>query len=276
MEYKNIEVTEPVSAVQDGEGSSIHGRIVLIMGPTGSGKSSFIEALGLKGTPRISSNDLDGCTQTICAYRLNNVTRNGDVIHLVDSPGFADSKISEMSIVTMLQRWIGDHSYFHRILYFTPITSVRLPRTQRQVLQTFQALSGIKAAVEISINFIEAGTNLTRFYNTQESALSILDGAFGRMEDTYFSIETYRISIKGSPFANNLLTDLQNRIQNLHSHIATLQDELARTEVQGDELLVSTLRPRIEEAQNELTRFSKELHESDLLPSPSPAEFSEV
>ncbi|KAF9037927.1 hypothetical protein BJ165DRAFT_1553609 [Panaeolus papilionaceus] len=281
--YENLRVTEPASVVPVGERSEINGMVVLIMGPTGSGKSSFIEVLGLKGTSKISSNGLDGCTQTISAYHLNHVTCRGSVIYLVDSPGFADSKISEMSIVSMLQRWRKDNNtYFHCIFYFTPITSVRLPGSHRQVLKTFQVLTGVRTATDIRIvttmwdnisgegpatraektyeqlwdniwkDFIEAGAQITKFYNTKESALSVLDDAVGQGTNRTFSIEGHQHNIKSSPFANNLLTDLQNRIQNLHSHIPTLQDELSHAEAQGDELLVSTLRPRIEEAENDL------------------------
>ncbi|KAF9037924.1 hypothetical protein BJ165DRAFT_414731 [Panaeolus papilionaceus] len=274
------------------------------MGPTGSGKSSFIEALGLKGTSRISSNGLDGCTQTISAYHLNNVTQNRNAIYLVDSPGFADSKISEMSIVTMLQRWIKENDYFHCIFYFTPITSVRLPGSHRQVLKTFQVLTGVRAATNITIvttmwdniwgerpatraektyeqlqdniwkDFIEAGAQITKFYNTEESALSVLDDAFGSRPFRAFSIEDHRHNIKSSPFANNLLTNLQNRIQNLHSHIPTLQDELTHAESQGDNLLVLTLRPRLQEAETDLARFKKELDDFNRLPAPSPSSSS--
>ncbi|KAF9037954.1 hypothetical protein BJ165DRAFT_1531860 [Panaeolus papilionaceus] len=309
--YKALQVTEPVSVTQVGEETIRNSWTVLIMGPTGSGKSSFIEVLGLKGSSKISSNGLDGCTQTISAYHLNNVTRDGDVIYLVDSPGFADSKISEMSIVTMLQRWIKDNGVFDYIFYFTPITSIRLPGSHRQVLKTFQGLTGVTAASNITIvttmwdniwgerpatraektyeqlrdniwkDFIEAGAQITKFYNTEESALSVIDDALRQGIGNYFSIESHRDNIKSSPFVNNLLTDLQNRIQNLHSHIPTLTDELGHAELQGDDLLVLTLRPRLQEAKTDLARFKKELQEYGLLPSPSPsisspAEFSEV
>ncbi|KAF9037942.1 hypothetical protein BJ165DRAFT_1500069, partial [Panaeolus papilionaceus] len=127
-----------------------------------------------------------------------------------------------MSIVTMLQRWMGDNdTYFHCIFYFTPITSVRLPGSQRQVLKTFQALTGVRAARDVTIvttmwdniwgegpavraekayeqlqyniwmEFIEAGAQITRFYNTEESALSVLDDALGRGTGRVFSIEDY-------------------------------------------------------------------------------------
>ncbi|KAF9043414.1 hypothetical protein BJ165DRAFT_242014 [Panaeolus papilionaceus] len=205
MEYKKIKVTGPVSVerVDRAERGTIK---VLIMGPTRAGKSSFIEALGLKGSAKISSNSLDGFTQGISTYKLNNVTRlSGNAIYLVDSPGFADTKISEMAIVSMLQKWMEDNNdmVFNRILYLTPITCVRLPGTQRQVLKTFNALTGVKTVENVVIvttmwdniwgehatkraednyqqlrnniwkEFIEEGTQMSQFYNTQESALSI-------------------------------------------------------------------------------------------------------
>ncbi|KAF9042526.1 hypothetical protein BJ165DRAFT_1529916 [Panaeolus papilionaceus] len=211
-----------------------------------------------------------------------------------------------MSIVTMLQKWMNDNRLFDRILYFTPISSVQLPGSQRQVLETFQALTGVMTAAEITIvttmwdniwgehsvtraektyeqlqdniwkDFIEVGAQITRFSNTEESALEILDEVFNRGGGSYFSIEDHRHNIKHSPFENNLLTDLQNRIQNLHSHIPTLQDELAHAEVQSDKLLVSTLRPRLQEAKTDLARFKKELQESGLLPPPPSSTHSPV
>ncbi|KAF9037268.1 hypothetical protein BJ165DRAFT_1375564, partial [Panaeolus papilionaceus] len=180
------------------------------MGPTGAGKSSFIEALGLKGSTKISSNGLDGCTQAVSTYKLIHVTdSDGDPIYLVDSPGFADTKISEMAIVSMLQKWMNENGIiFHHILYLTPISSTRLPGTQRQVLKTFNALTGVKAADNVTIvttmwdniwgehatkraednyqqlqndiwkDFIDEGAQMTQFHNTRKSALSILDQVF--------------------------------------------------------------------------------------------------
>ncbi|KAF9050475.1 P-loop containing nucleoside triphosphate hydrolase protein [Panaeolus papilionaceus] len=123
------------------------------MGPTGAGKSTFIESLGLKGEHRISSNQLDGFTQTVSTYEVKNAKYKGNKIFLVDSPGFADPKISDMEIVTMLQDWIPTNGgfYFSCILYLTPITHIRLPGSQRQVLKTFEALTGVKAVRHITV-----------------------------------------------------------------------------------------------------------------------------
>ncbi|KAF9043447.1 hypothetical protein BJ165DRAFT_1612470 [Panaeolus papilionaceus] len=261
------------------------------MGPTGAGKSSFIEALGLKGSSKISSNGLDGYTQAIYTYKLKNVTWIGNPIYLVDPPGFADTKISEMAIVSMLQKWMkhNNDAYFNRILYLTPITSTRLSGTQRQVLKTFHALTGVKTAEAVTIvttmwdniwgenatkraednyqqlqndiwkDFIDKGAQMTQYHNTQTSALSILDQAFASNTPNLFSIEDHQKIIKGSPFEANLITDLQDRIQNLQSHIPTLHDELAHAKAEGDKLLLSTLHPRLQEAKEDLAQSKRSL-----------------
>ncbi|KAF9043404.1 hypothetical protein BJ165DRAFT_1529440 [Panaeolus papilionaceus] len=306
MEYKAINVTGAVSVERVDRIQVSHGR-VLIMGPTGAGKSSFIEALGLKDSLKISSNGLDGYTQAVSTYKLNNVTRNGYPIYLVDSPGFADTKISEMAILSMLQKWMKDNDvYFNRILYLTPITSTRLPGTQRQVLKTFNALTGVKTAKNVMIvttmwdniwgenatkraednyqqlqsdiwkDFIEEGAQLMQFHNTQESALSILDAALVLGIRHLFSFEYHQKIIQGSPFEGNLITDLQDRIQNLKSHIPTLCDELAHAEAEGDDLLLSTLCPRIQEAKEDLSRFQKELNDFHAPPVSSEDEEDET
>ncbi|KAF9034630.1 hypothetical protein BJ165DRAFT_1534078 [Panaeolus papilionaceus] len=302
-EYEYIKVTgpvsvEPVDAVPNTEFSWR----ILIMGPTGAGKSSFIEALGLKNSSKISSNGLDGCTQAISTYTLSNAThKDGSPIYIVDSPGFADAKISEMAIVSMLQKWIKGHRYFSRVFYLTPVTRVRLPGSQRQVLRTFQALTGVNAAGNVTIvttmwdtiwgeqaevraegnyeqlqneiwkDFIQEGAQIAKFLNTQECVLSLLNEALGRSSTKNFLIEGHDEHIKASPFEQNILVDLQDRIQNLRSHIPTLRNELSDVEALGDELLESVLRPRLIEAEADLARFQKELYDSGLLPPTTPA-----
>ncbi|KAF9030892.1 hypothetical protein BJ165DRAFT_1572293 [Panaeolus papilionaceus] len=254
MEYKTIEVTGSVS-VEQVDSVQCSCRKVLIMGPTGAGKSSFIEALGLKDSAKISINGLDGFTQGISTYKLNNVMdSHRNPIYLVDSPGFADTKISEMAIVSMLQKWIKDNN------------STRLPGTQRQVLKTFNALTGVKTAKNVSIvttmwdniggehamkhaeqnyqqlqsdiwkDFVEEGSQMMQFHNTEESALSILDQALQHGIYDKFSIEDHQNFIKGSPFEANLLTDLQDRIQNLKLEITNHKSDLVQAEAQNDVL----------------------------------------
>ncbi|KAF9034627.1 hypothetical protein BJ165DRAFT_1534075 [Panaeolus papilionaceus] len=301
MQYTAIQVTGPVS-VEPAERIQRSWWRVLIMGSTGSGKSTFIEALGLKGSSKISSNGLDGYTQAVSTYKLNHITTpGGRQIYVIDSPGFADTKISELAIVSMLQRWIKNNGFVNHIFYLMPITKVRLPGSQRKVLKTFRALTGITTARNITVittmwdtiwgehaaqraeetfrqlqnniwkDFINQGSQIARFQNTKESALSILDQVFGSTNNNSFTMEEHRERIRGSPYELNLLTDLQDRIQNLCSHIPTLRDELAQAEALGDELLKLLLLPKLQEAEADLARFQAELDEFMRLPAPPPA-----
>ncbi|KAF9034626.1 hypothetical protein BJ165DRAFT_1409914 [Panaeolus papilionaceus] len=207
-----------------------------------------------------------------------------------------------MAIVSMLQKWMRDNkSHFHRILYFTPITSVRLPGSQHRVLKTFHALTGVKTAGSVRIattmwdniegehavkravanyqqlqsdiwkDFVKEGAQMTPYNNTEESALSILDDAFSRGTHQPFSLHNHKNIVKGSPFEANLLTDLQDRIQNIKSAIANHKSDLAQAEAEGDMLLQSVVRPMLQEAMADLARFQKELKDSSLLPPPAPS-----
>ncbi|KAF9034629.1 hypothetical protein BJ165DRAFT_1534077 [Panaeolus papilionaceus] len=117
-------------------------------------------------------------------------------------------------------------------------------------------------------DFMSCGAGITRFLNTKESALSILDRAIKRGTGTNFSIEDHAGNIQKSPFHINLITDLQYRIQNLNAHLPTLQDELTHAEALDDQLLESILQLRLQEAEEDLARFQEELDHLGPLPSP--------
>ncbi|KAF9049140.1 hypothetical protein BJ165DRAFT_1581052 [Panaeolus papilionaceus] len=121
--------------------------LYLIMGPTGAGKSSFIEALaGESQQLSISKNQLAGYTQTVNAYRLMNVVSTimstTHPVYLIDTPGFSDSKISTIEIMDMVKKWLkeNDLEYVDGILFLTPITDTRLPGSRRKTIAMLQQL----------------------------------------------------------------------------------------------------------------------------------------
>ncbi|KAF9050631.1 hypothetical protein BJ165DRAFT_1459144, partial [Panaeolus papilionaceus] len=108
------------------------------MGPTGAGKSSFIEALaGESQKLSISKDQLAGYTHTVNAYKVVNLTVYGNPVYLLDTPGFSDSKISELEILEMVRKRMNDDGfrYLRGIFYLTPISETRLPGSRRRTIE---------------------------------------------------------------------------------------------------------------------------------------------
>ncbi|KAF9044069.1 hypothetical protein BJ165DRAFT_1404934 [Panaeolus papilionaceus] len=200
--------------------------------------------------------------------------------------------------VTMSQ-WIkdGGGSYFHCILYLTPINCIRLPGSQRKVLKTFQELTGLDTLNQITLtttmwdliwgenaemraertyqqlenniwrSFIVQGARIDKFHNTQASALSIIDDALVPIRrSTYFVFEDMvkdSKSIQQYTFAANLKSDLQDRIQTLQSAHATALSDLEHAVSQGDMPLQRLLQSQIQESKGDLQRFEKQLYQLD-------------
>ncbi|PPQ82501.1 hypothetical protein CVT24_005900 [Panaeolus cyanescens] len=198
--------------------------VILLAGPTGSGKSSFIEALGNDKALGISKNQLDGFTQTVTAYHVKNMWVTGPYrtapVCLLDSPGFSDTNISEMEIMEHVKRWMEKlRTTVHIILYFCPINGTRIPGTQRRSIDMLKSLirrtvnqegtfsvvttmwdqvcnGRLQKRADDNLSYIEetlfkdmieGGTSLTTFTNTHESAVTILDSCVKHSNKSDFS-----------------------------------------------------------------------------------------
>ncbi|KAF9037179.1 hypothetical protein BJ165DRAFT_1614735 [Panaeolus papilionaceus] len=300
--YKKIRVGGTVSVELIDRLEEVRGKlhptmVILILGPTGAGKSTFIEALDSNKSLKISSNQLEGFTQSISLYKLINVERGVNQVYLIDVPGFADTKISEMRIVSMLKDWMKAVEqvlfYIYRVLYFTPVNNPRLPGSHRQVLRTFQALTGVRTAKSITIvttmwdcvwnetgrkraesnynqlqediwkEYVDQGTVILKFHNTQESALSIVDKAFNRYSGPNFALVGMVVSdathVRDTSFGTDLYNNLQQRIHNLNMEITNIKSDLLGAAEQGDTQLTATLTPRLSEAKKLLAMFEQEM-----------------
>ncbi|KAF9032249.1 hypothetical protein BJ165DRAFT_1517941 [Panaeolus papilionaceus] len=268
--------------------------LYVLLGPTGSGKSSFIEAVASDTSLCLSSSSLEGFTQSINIYRILNVVKNQRLpIYLVDVPGFADNRISTISIVSMLKELIQTtRVYTFRILYLVPINNPRLPGSQRRLLQTLGALTGIDSAELITIvstmwdsiwgenaktraesnfnqlrneiwkDYIDNGSRIVRFENTQESALTILDETVNVQQYGDFHLrKSIALPLRETSFASNIYDNLHIRIQNLEIQQANIQSELQVAMERSEEELVAVLLPRLEEVQALLAEFEQELQD---------------
>ncbi|KAF9034254.1 hypothetical protein BJ165DRAFT_1534082 [Panaeolus papilionaceus] len=260
--------------------------IYLIMGPTGAGKSAFIEAFAGKSQKlSISKDQLAGYTQTVTAYRLVNVMYahwDGTMhpVYLIDTPGFSDSKISEIEIVNMVKKWSKDNDihYSTGILYFTPITETRLPGSRRRTFKMLKKLlednSRSCSLIVITTmwdtvhnkqtqkraesNFAQLrdetleefvnnpSTDVIRFMNTRNSALLAIDRKY--LLNRVFPIYTTSTS-------PHLYQDLHDHIQNALQEKQIIELDLAQPDARSNADLRAILERNWRENHKTLTKF---------------------
>ncbi|KAF9034260.1 hypothetical protein BJ165DRAFT_1534086 [Panaeolus papilionaceus] len=257
--------------------------IFLIMGPTGAGKSSFIEALaGESQKLWISKDQLAGYTQTVSAYRLVNVVLRGwdppRPVYLIDTPGFSDLKISEIEVVNMVKKWSqeNDLDYAASILYLTPITETRLPRSRRKTFNMLKRLfRGYYASLVIittmwdtvhnkqtrnraESNFAQLrdetlkefvehpSTDVIKFTNTKNSALLAIDRK---------SYATHVFNDYTTSKSRFLYQDLHERIQGALQEKQIIELDLAQHEAQIKDNLRTILESNRRENNRTLTKF---------------------
>ncbi|KAF8959512.1 P-loop containing nucleoside triphosphate hydrolase protein [Flammula alnicola] len=136
------------------------------MGPTGVGKSSFINTLLDEGQPRmIVGGSLQSCTAHICPVTItegvpipySNHFKGGRLV-IVDTPGFDDTNYGDDSnILRRISLWLaGSYSQKMKlggVIYLHDISQPRMLGTTRRNLDIFQNLVGKKA-----LNSIVLGT----------------------------------------------------------------------------------------------------------------------
>ncbi|KAF9031058.1 hypothetical protein BJ165DRAFT_1616607 [Panaeolus papilionaceus] len=259
LELKEFRVTgnisvKPVARIPD------EAVVYIIMGPTGAGKSTALA--GGSQNLAISSNQLAGYTQRVTAYKLVNIAwkQSARAIYLVDTPGFSDSKISEMEVVDILRDWLKENcsSINYRILFLTPIAVTRLPgivttmwntlhseRTRSQAEQNFERL---KAGV--FKGFFGEETDLKRFMGTRTSALQVLDSNVW-----YYDQPLYRSTITST----HLYCDLHERIEGALQKKVMIESDLTHSDTQSNKVLEAILEQDQKENDETLAKFISQL-----------------
>ncbi|KAF9042427.1 hypothetical protein BJ165DRAFT_266160 [Panaeolus papilionaceus] len=288
---------EPCESIQ-----KYHNWCILILGPTGAGKSSFIEALaGKDQSLGISKDQLAGVTQEITAYGVKNaelrfVNEKPWVIYFIDTPGFSDSKMSEIEIICKVKRWMSDQSvwWINGVLYLSPITDTRVSGSKLRTINMIQSLlfddaftglyiittmwdqiGNIQAKKRAEANFaqlqydiwkgpISEGATISKFHNNHDSAIQIL-------RDLVQSGGPYSVlgdeSIKPEhPSAPILYQQLLYRISNAQQAADYLRQEKISLILIPDPRLESIVLQRFSEVKEDLAKFLGQLVEFGIPP----------
>ncbi|KAF8055865.1 P-loop containing nucleoside triphosphate hydrolase protein [Lyophyllum atratum] len=124
-------------------------RVIVLMGPTGSGKSTFVNKL-LNDTVASVGNDLESHTAHIQPFIFPH--RTGRIV-VIDTPGFDTTYVDDQEILRRIADWlVQSHAAKMKlagVIYFHRISDDRISQTATQNLSAFETFCGKKAANKV-------------------------------------------------------------------------------------------------------------------------------
>ncbi|KAH7303683.1 hypothetical protein B0I35DRAFT_323830, partial [Stachybotrys elegans] len=113
-----------------------------VMGPTGSGKSSFIARVTGRGDAVVGH----GLRSETSEVTPHSVTIGSRRITLIDTPGFDDTVMNDMDVLDQIGDWLGDKyqqgELLTGILYLHPAHLPRMSGSAMRNLEMFKSLCG--------------------------------------------------------------------------------------------------------------------------------------
>ncbi|PPQ71195.1 hypothetical protein CVT24_010013 [Panaeolus cyanescens] len=298
--YTRLRITGPISVqpVERVESPETTFMIIL-MGPTGSGKSSFIERLGNMNLG-ISKDQLEGYTDAVRAYRLVNVVygHGSSPIVLIDTPGFLDRRLPETKTLKMVRQWIKQNNVdaIHRVIYFHRITDIRMAGTAGRVLKLFRALMGDFTGPNITMvttmwdtlwnqdqmiraesrseelrdlhwkwkwqSFVDEGAVITKYENKHDSAMKTLNDALGAGTRQCFGFDEYLVGelpMNRTTFGHLLYDNLMERKSSITQRLQVICDDLGIEDIDTNSALKAILLREQAEALLDLQVVDREL-----------------
>jgi energy-coupling factor transporter ATP-binding protein EcfA2 len=224
--------------------------VIAVMGPTGSGKSTFINVA--TGVDAGVGHELESCTSEIGIIKM---VFPGSNIVFVDTPGFDDTKRSDSDILKMISDWL--EITFERkillsgLLYFHRISDNRMAGTPLKNLRMFEELCGKKSFKNVILTTtmwdeVEEETGIAREEELKSNywkSMIARDSSTGRFVGTRDS--AFRLiaplldeaSTRNELLLQKELVDLDLKLSETHAgqklrseirHLAKQQQELLR------------------------------------------------
>ncbi|KAF4582668.1 hypothetical protein EYR40_002591 [Pleurotus pulmonarius] len=255
--------------------------IIAVMGPTGAGKSSFINMA--TGNKTGVGHELESYTSSIQIIKFRSLEISMHDIIFVDTPGFDDTHKSDIEILTMVADWLK--STYERnvklagILYFHRISDNRMAGTPLKNLHMFEKLCGKTALKNIILtttmwdevegktgeqreeelkkhywkSMISQGSTAMRFENTEQSAWNIIDAIVNSHNERYaVELQEELVDMKQGLPETKAGQELYGKLQALVSRQHdTLQKIRASMKRHDDETILSALREEYEDLRKQ-------------------------
>ncbi|KAI1739858.1 P-loop containing nucleoside triphosphate hydrolase protein [Xylaria scruposa] len=196
---------------------------IAVFGKTGAGKTSFIK--------RATGADLevgDGAASTTKNIQRVDVLPDkveGHKVILIDTPGFNDTDLEEPTLFVNLARWLANSYHngeaLNGAIFLQGINEVRVLQGEVDGVKLFERIVGPKNFPQVIVattmwdqveegfgvrneenrakvwnNLSTGGAKFVRFYNTEESAIKIVQDCLG-FPETEFLLQEELIKHKG-------------------------------------------------------------------------------
>ncbi|KAF9032354.1 hypothetical protein BJ165DRAFT_1517330 [Panaeolus papilionaceus] len=259
----------------------------------------FVECIANDHALGIAKDQLDGVTQILSVYRVQNVFVGDEdsALFLVDTPGFADSKIPESKTMRLVMELARERDiFFNHILYFDRITDSRMAGSKRKLLDLFREMTGTKTGQCVTFvttmwdglwneeqimkankrfeemrdvyykEFVQDKALLVKFENNYESAIAILDRQRFDGDD---NVEPFMFEkaaegsqeMSGMSFSRALHRNLLERKAGLLQSLRMIESELTHELADPIPDLRYTLLKQMEEKRTDLAVVEEELEE---------------
>jgi len=266
--------------------------IIAVMGPTGTGKSTFI-SIATRKHDRSIGHDLDSYTSKIQSFRFPH-PKDGRLITFVDTPGFDDTHKSDTEILKMIASWL-EKTYKRKItlagiIYLHRVSDNRMAGTPLKNLRMFSNLCGKDATGNVILattmwglveegegkrrseqlqakywkGMLENGSKIMPFLATFESAWNIVDIIVGKRDLQKQSlliqqemVDLHRV-LGETQAGIALYNTLQQLLADQREEVRRLRDE---ANAQHDPQLARALNARYEEIQENLHKTFDQVKE---------------
>lgn len=259
--------------------------MIAVMGPTGTGKSSFINLLS--GANLKISDELESCTTTVQA--ADPFELDGHRVTLIDTPGFDDSTLRDTDVLAMIAAHLS-LTYKHGkllagVIYIHRILDNRVGGISSRNFKMFRNLCGDTSLKNVAIvtnmwgtidlhlgqarerelaskdiffkSVLDKGARLVRHDHTLESARVILRSFFGQKPQ---ALQIQReldagMDISQTSAGKELNRDLMDKIAGHRQEMQTLMEEMNEASRLRDEETRKELAEDREKLQEEVSRI---------------------
>ncbi|GLB44381.1 putative 50S ribosome-binding GTPase [Lyophyllum shimeji] len=238
---------------------------IAVMGPTGTGKSSFINLLS--GASLKVGGNLESCTTSVQAAEPFEL--DGHRVTLIDTPGFDDSTLRDTDVLAMIAAHLS-HTYKHGkllagVIYMHRILDNRMGGISSRNFKMFRNLCGDASLKNVAIvtnmwgmievhlgeareselaskdiffkSAVDNGARLLRHDGTVESARAIVRSFFGH-EPQALQIQRELeagMDISQTSAGKELNRDLMDRIAQHRKEMQALMEEMNEASRRRDE-----------------------------------------